>query len=176
MSQRAVISAIGPDRPGIVNEIAAVVRELDLNIEDSRMTVLGGEFAILMSVTGPERAVAGLEPRLARVCGELGLVHLFRPTVERDRTRPSIPYRVRVRAMDHPGIVHEIARFFSARQINIEDLNTETRPAAHTGTPIFDLTMRVQIPPGTQIRALRSAFESFCDEHDLDGVLDPSAP
>jgi glycine cleavage system transcriptional repressor len=174
--RRAVISAIGPDRPGIVNAIAAIVRELGLNIDDSRMTVLGGEFAILMSVTGSEPAVTALEPRLVTVCEQLGLVHLFRPTIERDRTRPAIPYRVRVRAMDHPGIVHEIAGFFSSRQINIDDLNTETRPAAHTGTPIFDLTMRVQLPPDVQVRALRSAFEAFCDERDLDGVLDPLTP
>jgi glycine cleavage system transcriptional repressor len=176
VTRRAVISAIGPDRPGIVNAIAAVVRELGLNIEDSRMTILGGEFAILMSVTGPERALALLEPRLARVCEDLGLVHLYRPTVDRDRTRPAIPYRVRVRAMDHPGIVHEVAGFFSSRQINIDDLHTVTTPAPHTGTPIFDLTLRVQIPPGMQVRALRSAFEAFCDERDLDGVLDPLTP
>jgi glycine cleavage system transcriptional repressor len=172
VSGRAVISAIGPDRPGIVNAIAAVVRELGLNIEDSRMTVLGGEFAILMSVAGDETAVIALEPRIATACAALGLVHLFRRTVERDRSRRGLPYRVRVRAMDHPGIVHEIAGFFSSRQINIEDLETETHPAAHTGTPIFDLSMRVQVPPGVQIRGLRAAFDAFCDERDLDGVLE----
>ncbi|MCZ6710963.1 MAG: glycine cleavage system protein R, partial [Gammaproteobacteria bacterium] len=48
---RAVISAIGRDRPGIVNELSQAVLDLDLSIEDSRMTVLGGEFAVLMSVT-----------------------------------------------------------------------------------------------------------------------------
>jgi glycine cleavage system transcriptional repressor len=172
MNQRAVISAIGPDRPGIVNAIAEVVRSLDLNIDDSRMTVLGGEFAILMSVTGAEHSMSTLEARIAETCRELGLVHLFRPTVERDRTLGGIPYRVRVRAMDHPGIVHEIAGFFSSRKINIDDLNTEVRPAAHTGTPIFELTMRVQIPSRVPVRALRSAFEDFCDERDLDGVLE----
>jgi len=139
------------------------------------MTVLGGEFAILMSVTGGADAMSALEPRISATCGELGLVHLFRPTRERDRSRAGIPYRVRVRAMDHPGIVHEIAGFFSSRQINIDDLNTDTHPAAHTGTPIFELTMRVQVPPGVQVRGLRSAFEAFCDERDLDGVLESVA-
>jgi glycine cleavage system transcriptional repressor len=169
---RAVISAIGNDRPGIVNALAELVRKLELNIDDSRMTVLGGEFAILMSVTGSDAAVASLEAGLPALCGRLGLSHLFRRTRERDRSAQALPYRVRVRAMDHPGIVHEIAGFFSGRQINIEDLTTDTQPAAHTGTPIFSLTMRVEIPASAQPRALRAAFEEFCAERDLDGTLE----
>ena len=44
--QQLVISAIGSDRPGIVEQLTDRIAKLDLNITDSRMTVLGGEFAI----------------------------------------------------------------------------------------------------------------------------------
>lgn len=169
---RAVISAIGKDRPGIVNALAALARNLDLNIDDSRMTVLGGEFAVLMSLTGAAASIDALERDLAALCTKLELGHIFRRTTDRDRSLRTLPYRVRVRAMDHPGIVHEIAGFFSARQINIEDLSTDTQPAPHTGTPIFSLTMRVEIPAAAQPRALRAAFEEFCAERDLDGSLE----
>ena len=170
--ERVVISAIGEDRPGIVNELAAAIRELGLNIEDSRMTVLGGEFAVLMSVAGSSDAITSLGPRFARTCERLGLVHLFRPTGARAKKGDLLPYAVTVTAMDHPGIVHGVAGFFSSRGINIEDLKTQTTHAAHTGTPIFDLEMRVQVPAGTKIHALRTAFEDFCAERDLDGSLD----
>lgn len=171
MTRRAVLSAIGEDRPGIVSALAAMVKELELNIDDSRMTVLGGEFAVLMSVAGADEAVVALEPRLAELCEQLGLAHLFRLT--RDRTAAQgLPYRVRVKAMDHPGIVQRIAGFFSDRNINIEELKTETQHAAHTGTPIFNLEMTVHVPAGTGARALRQDFDAFCDERDLDGSLD----
>ena len=171
--QRAVISAVGEDRPGIVNDLTQLIEELELNIDDSRMTVLGGEFAVLMSVAGEAEAIAALEPRLTTLCEELGLAHLFRPTTERSAATQGLPYQVRVTAMDHPGIVQRIAGFFSARQINIEDLKTETQHAAHTGTPIFNLHMKIHIPAGTGTRKLRQEFEEFCDERDLDGSLDP---
>lgn len=173
-AQRAVISAVGEDRPGIVNDLTQLINELELNIDDSRMTVLGGEFAVLMSVAGEAEAIATLEPRLAALCQELGLAHLFRPTTERSAATQGLPYRVRVTAMDHPGIVQRIAGFFSARQINIEDLKTETQHAAHTGTQIFNLEMKIHVPAGTGTRALRQDFEAFCDERDLDGSLDPA--
>ncbi len=168
---RAVISAIGRDRPGIVNELSQAVLERNLNIEDSRMTVLGGEFAVLMSVTGDEASLATLEVTLEKLCEASGLAYLFRKTEARS-TGHALPYLVRVVTMDHPGVVAGIAGFFSQRQINIRDLNTETERAPHTGTPIFNLRMTVEVPVEVKINELRGEFEAFCSDQDLDGSLE----
>ena len=47
MSEQLVITALGDDRPGIVDELSNALFRHNLNIEDSRMSVLGGEFAVL---------------------------------------------------------------------------------------------------------------------------------
>ena len=168
---RAVISAIGRDRPGIVNELSQAVLDMTLNIEDSRMTVLGGEFAVLMSVTGDDMSLEKLEVELEALCKASGLAYLFHNTDARV-TAHALPYTVQVIAMDHPGIVARVAGFFSAREINIRDLNTVTERAAHTGTPIFNLTMIVEVPAGVKINELRGEFEEFCGEQDLDGSME----
>ena len=167
---RAVISTIGRDRPGIVNELTEAISALGLNIEDSRMAVLGGEFAVLMSISGTAEALATLDQRLATRARDTDFAYLFRPTDNREPT-PNLPLRVDVAAMDHPGIVHGIANFFSSRGINIRDLETEAEHAAHTGTPIFNLTMTIEIPAGTRIGQLRADFEAYCDDHGLDGSM-----
>lgn len=168
---RAVISTIGRDRPGIVNELSETVFGLGLSIEDSRMTVLGGEFAVLMSVAGDTEALQQLDARLSGLARAADFAYLYRPTDART-TSHSIPYQVRVVAMDHPGIVHGIAGFFSARNINIRELETETERAAHTGTPIFNLLITVEVPAGSRIGQLRAEFEAFCEERGLDGALE----
>ncbi len=168
---RAVISTIGRDRPGIVNELSELVAELELNIEDSRMTVLGGEFAVLMSISGDESALETFATKLSALATAQDLQHLFRKTEARDTSTATLPYEVKVVAMDHPGIVHRVARFFSSREINIRDLKTETQPAPHTGTPIFSVTMAVEVPSSIKVRELKDAFEAFCDEQDLDGEI-----
>ena len=61
MSSLIVISALGSDRPGIVEALSGAVLAREGNILDSRMTVLGGEFAVLMLVSGQEDALAQLE-------------------------------------------------------------------------------------------------------------------
>ncbi|WP_304439955.1 ACT domain-containing protein, partial [Oleiphilus sp. HI0061] len=59
-----VISSIGTDKPGIVNELAKACSTNQCNIIDSRMTVLGGEFAVIMMVSGAWDAIAKLEASL----------------------------------------------------------------------------------------------------------------
>ena len=171
---RAVISTIGKDRPGIVNDIAQIVHDLNLSIEDSRMTVLGGEFAVLMSVAGGALPLQRLETKLGKLAEQLHLAFLFRRTSTRESVQGRIPYTVSVTAMDHPGIVYRVASFFSSQNINIYNLDTVTEPAPHTGTPIFSLVMEVEVPPEIRIVELRDSFFYFCDDHDLDGELRPS--
>ncbi len=167
---KAVISTIGRDRPGVVNLVSEAVFERGLSIDDSRMTVLGGEFAILMLVAGSDDDLEALDARLTELCAENELAYLFRRTDARPEERV-MPYRVRVVAMDHPGIVRSVAGFFSSRDINIRELETETERAPHTGTPIFNLTLTVEVPHGTKVARLRHEFEAFCEERDLDGTL-----
>ncbi|EGV51782.1 glycine cleavage system protein R [Candidatus Endoriftia persephone str. Guaymas] len=168
-----VISALGRDRPGIVNELSKTILEGECNIVDSRMTVLGGEFAILLMVEGQWNTLAKLESALPEIEKRLGLTIIAKRTEERAPSSNQLPYAVEVVAMDHPGIVHQLAEFFSERQINIEDMVTSSYAAAHTGTPMFSVTMSVGIPANLHIATLRDDFMDYCDSLNLDGVLEP---
>ncbi len=168
-----VISAIGSDRPGIVNELSQAVLDHDCNISDSRMTVLGGEFAILLMVEGNWNTLAKLEEGLPSLGNSLGLTIISQRTEERATTSGLLPYAVEVVSMDHPGIVHSLAGFFSQRDINIEDMVTSTYAAAHTGTTMFSVNMSVGIPADVHIASLREEFIEFCDSLNLDAVLEP---
>ena len=171
---RAVMAAIGQDRPGLVNDLTKLAHDLKLSIEDSRMTVLGGEFAVLMSISGGGLALARFEDKLTQLAEADGLACLFCRTGDREGVEGFLPYTVSVTAMDHPGIVHAVASFFSSRQINIHSLDTTTERAPHTGTPIFSLAMEIEIPPTVRIAELRDAFFYFCDDRDLDAEFRPA--
>ena len=138
-----VISALGKDRPGIVNQLSKAIYELDCNITDSRMTVLGGEFAILLLVDGQWNQLARLEDEVADLEQQLALTIVTRRTEPRKASADLLPYAVEVVSLDHPGIVHHLARFFSERGINVEDMSTTSYAAAHTGTPMFAVNMHV---------------------------------
>ena len=167
---KAVIATLAEDRPGLVSELSAIVHGLGLNIEDSRMTVLGGEFAVLMSVAGEESGLTALETQLAAQARDSGFVYLFRRTASRSAAEHQL-FNVTVESMDHPGIVSGVTRFFSERGVNIRVLNTDTERAAHTGAPIFNLTMEIEISTDQAMGELREAFAAFCEVEGLDGEL-----
>ncbi len=168
-----VLSALGKDRPGIVDQLSRTILEHDCNIADSRMTVLGGEFAILLMVEGNWNTLAKLENAIPALAQRLDLTIIARRTEERLPSPEQLPYAVDVVAMDHPGIVYNLASFFSSRNINIEDMLTSSYAAAHTGTPMFSVHMAVGIPANVHIATLRDEFMEFCDSLNLDGVLEP---
>ncbi len=171
--QYLVISALGQDRPGIVNDLAMHVVDAGCNIIDSRMAVLGGEFAIMMMVEGAWSAVAKLETQLPGLQKKLGLTVITKRTEEHEPKSGGRPYMVEVIAMDHPGIVYKLANFFSSRNINIQDLNTDSYRAAHTGAQMFSANLTVNIPAHIHVARLREEFLDFCDGLNLDAVLEP---
>lgn len=173
MEQLMVVSALGSDRPGIVQALTGAVLDRKGNILDSRMTVLGGEFAVLMLVAGMHDTLEALQTVREDLERELSLTITLKPTEAPSERSAGRPYEVEVVAMDHPGIVHDIARFFSARLINIDDLITGTYAAPHTGTQMFSLHLTLSIPAEESIGQLRDAFVEFCEERNLDASMKP---
>ncbi|MDH5183745.1 MAG: glycine cleavage system protein R [Gammaproteobacteria bacterium] len=171
--QQLVISAIGQDRKGLVSQLSSAIVDNGANILDSRMTILGGEFAILILVTAAWNSLAKLEQQLPSLGQELGLTLISKRTTATLHTEAAIPYHVEVVAIDQPGIVKQIAGFFSDQGINIYDLNTVGYQAAHTGTPLFSISMTINVPAELSLSELRERFFSLCDQQNIDGIIEP---
>ena len=171
MNQKLVITALGEDRPGIVDELSSTLFSHQLNIEDSRMSVLGGEFAVLLLVTGNEQAIASFIDKKKEAESALKMTLTVKTTEVATTSQTLIPYDVEVISIDYPGIVHKLSNFFSERQINIVDLETDRYAAPHTGTPMFSLHMTIGIPAKISIAGLRDDFLNMCDELNLDAKI-----
>ena len=173
MQNHFVISALGNNRPGLVHQLSKAVKDCGCNILDSRMAVLGGEFALILLLAGTWDAIAKIESMIPRLEDSLDLTLISRRTEVREKVANLMPYAVEVVASDRPGIVHDIAQFFSSRDINIEELFTGSYAAAHTGTPMFSLHVTISVPTNTSIAALRGEFMDLCDQLNLDAVMEP---
>jgi len=173
MNDFMVLTAIGEDRPGIVDELSSILLDTNLNIEDSRMSVLGGEFAIILLISGSPDALKTIAQQQQNLEQTLNLSVLLKTTQKRPSESHQIPYSIKVVGMDNPGIVHRLTRFLSEHGINIEDLETENYPAPHTGTPMFAVYMTVNIPNELATSKLRDDFIELCDEQNLDTHFAP---
>lgn len=168
-----VISVLGKDRPGIISSISKVIAEHSCNIEDSRMTVLGGEFAAVLLIEGKWNMLAKVESSLPDLEQQLGLTIVIKRTSERENTRSLVPYAVDVFSLDRPGIVNSLSKFFAERDINIEDMVTSAYADPRTATQVFSVHITVGIPANIHIASLRDEFMDYCDDLNLDSSLEP---
>ena len=124
MQQLVVISAVGTDKTGVVNDLTKLILDSGGNLEESRMTALGSEFAMLMLVSGNWHALNKLEGALEKMARGSDLTLSVRKTEERAGTEDCMPYLVDVVSLDQPGIVYNLAHFFTSRDIEISEVAT----------------------------------------------------
>ena len=169
-----VLTAVGPDRPGLVNTLASLIRDAGASIEDSRMAILGGEFAVILLISGSPGAVVRAKEIGARVESELDLRCILKET---SPAPPSdyLPYRIEVDGADRPGIVQAIAAILAGRGINVASLESRLTLAPFSATPMFVLEASLQVPSKTVLSELRSELTATCEEENLDFRLEPGA-
>jgi glycine cleavage system transcriptional repressor len=165
-----VLSALGPDRPGLVAEITEYLTERGANVEDSRMAVLGGEFGVLVLVSGTPAEIEKIEHDRAGLSGKTGLELLLRRTKspEDHRRAASIPCLVTAEALDHEGIVRAVSRALHGAGVNIVSLETSAYEAPVTGSPLFRLEARVDLPRNVTVGNLRKAMDTVAEAENLD--------
>ena len=138
------VTAIGRDRPGIVAGLTGVLVDAGGNIDDSQMSILHGQFAVMLIVSVPdETAIGDLQGDLDEAGRTLGMDAVTLCPVSELERGPNPTHVVTVYGADRPGIVHEAARLMADRNIDITDLKTR-RTASGEGH-LYTLMMEVAV-------------------------------
>ena len=173
MEKLIAVTAIGPDRTGLVKDLSQTISAAGGSILQSRMTTLGQEFAMLVLVSANWHAIKKVEESLDELQKSANLTITYRDTNERDKQPPAAPYSIDIVSIDQEGIVAGIATFFANRGIEIVDLNTRQYNAAHTGAAMFSVRMAVNIPGAIHLATLRDEFHELCEKENLDAIIEP---
>ncbi len=168
-----ILNLIGPDQPGLVAGVTRLVADTGCNLEASRIAVLDGYCCMALSASGNWKTLATLETRLERMEEEVGLVVVARRGPLTESSQPAMAYAVDAIALDAPGLLHALADFFTSRGVNLRDVQTRVYTSQQTGARMFAANMVIEIPASQHLASLRGEFMDFCDELNLDGVLDP---
>jgi glycine cleavage system transcriptional repressor len=175
MDQHVILTAIGADRPGLVDEVSQFIFQRGGNIADSRMVNLRGQFAIMVLLSGSPETVSRLESDLGGLCAKAGLHAEVRPASPAKPQATALsqarPYRLRATAMDQSGLVHRIAHLLREHNVNIESLDSRLSAAPISGAPIFEMDLVLTVPQQVPLPTLRSALGKLCDDLNIDWQL-----
>jgi glycine cleavage system transcriptional repressor len=172
MSSHFILTALGQDRPGLVEGVSAYIFERGGNIADSRMINLRGQFAIMMLIGGSESSLKKIQTELGQLGKTTGLQANIAPASDSTgSTEAAMPYQLTATAMDQAGLVHRIAQLLREEKINIENMDTELKAAPITGSPMFEMKLVMSVPKSCPVGKLREKLSRLCDELNIDWQL-----
>lgn len=162
---RVALTFIGKDRPGIIAGVSRALFETGGNIEDTTMTILEGQFAMILLAALPhppaeKKVKQGLES-LKRKWGLNYFWERLPSDLVRGEKHPpgTQSYVVSVIGKDRTGIVYETSRILARSQLNITDLNSKILGKGKKS--VFAMVLEVDVPKGFKIKRLEPAWNGL---------------
>lgn len=155
MTNFLVVTAMGTDRPGIVNELAKLVTDADCNIVDSRMAVFGNECTLILLLSGQWNAIANFEGSLPAQSARLELITLLKRTSEHTLLEYSERLSIRLHGEDAPNCIGKFSQYLAERAIDLSSLRTRAKDG------LQQISMQINLPPEIDSEKVKLDFTTL---------------
>lgn len=167
-----LLTAVGPDQPGMAHAVAQVLFEAGCNIDDTTMTRLGGQFAMILLVALP--ASLTLE-ELATELNSLRSTHGLTIDLSPAPPAPAASglagerFMVSLYGPEAKGLVARATGVLAGLKVNITDVQTRV---ANEGTAYLML-LEVEAPRGLTGRQLEEALQATASQDGPQAIRAP---
>ncbi|MDR1050212.1 MAG: hypothetical protein LBP95_03860 [Deltaproteobacteria bacterium] len=167
--KQALVTIVGPDRPGIVHLISRVLASQGCHILSVSQTTLLGQFAGVFSTKVPENLT--LEALGGEFAGSLegqNLSHWIAPPADDlgPSARESEPYVLTIVGPDRLEVIPEVTRTVASFEANIDNLRAITIDGARNSgeEPPLALVLEITVPVEVQQNVFRQALSLTAEE------------
>lgn len=171
MAKTIILTIIGPDKPGLVDDLSAVITEHGGSWLESRMSKLSGYFAGILRISVPKKSFDAIQEALKAMESNGLSLQIECETVE----KVEVPHRdvhLEIMGPDHPGIVHDIAHALAEKSISIADLSSECIDGAMSGEKVFHAAIVASIPKEVSLDDTREELEDLANKLMVDITMD----
>jgi glycine cleavage system regulatory protein len=167
MATSLVVTAIGPDRPGIVNQLSDVAQRFGANWAASRMASLAGQFAGMVHFEVDDAHAEALATAL-RALEASGLRVVIAKSDAKAAPGARRMVRLELVGHDRPGIVRDLSGSLAARNVSIHELHTQVASAAMSGEHLFKVKALLAVPESLPDEELKRGLEGLANEMMVD--------
>ena len=170
-----VISVLGTNSTDFIGEILPIVRDCNCNILEIRSSQLSQSNAAYLLIQGNWNQIAKVESTLEYVQKRIDIkIQTLRPDhKDKERTKDCIPYSLETLSLDKNSVVESITAFLYDREIMIEEIVGSSYQAPYIQSAVFSTKFIVLVPPQLPLLSLREEFLDFCDQLNIDAILEP---
>ena len=162
MQHQYIISYIGVDRPGLVDQISQIIHQAGGSWLSSHSANLSGMFSGMVQVALSENNAEELKDSLAKIESDSLQISVTR--IEGQVATSNSHLEIRVMGADRTGIVQEFSSALSNLGVNLEELETDVSPAPMSSEMSFTAVAKVSLPESLNIDRIRESLESLSDD------------
>jgi glycine cleavage system transcriptional repressor len=169
------ITLLGSNQINFIGEILPVVRDCNCNIIEIRSSHLGQSAAAYLLIQGNWNQIAKFENTLENIQKRLEIkINTLRPDQkEKDKGKDFLPYSLETISLDNESVVESITSFMFDRDISIEEITGSSYQAPYIQTSVFSTKLVILVPSQLPLLSLREEFLDFCDQLNIDAILEP---
>jgi glycine cleavage system transcriptional repressor len=167
------ITVLGNNPINFIAEILAVIRDCKCNIIELRSSSLSQSTAAYLLVQGNWNQIAKLESMLEFFERRADIkINTLRPEM-REKSKERLPYSLETLSLDKDNVVESIVSFLMVRDIAVEEVTASSYQAPYIQNTVFSTKFIILIPPQQHLLSLREEFLDFCDQLNIDAILEP---
>ncbi|WP_137938637.1 ACT domain-containing protein [Chitinivorax sp. B] len=169
MSVFLVLTVIGDDKPGLVEQLSVTISRHQGNWLESSMSHLAGKFAGILKVSIPSNQADALKAAL----GNLSQLKVIAETSV-DATPKQFNRKLTLNLVgnDRIGIVREVSQVLAKHTVNVEKLTTFTSSAPMSGDVLFHAKAELEADASLDAPALQRELEQLSNDLIVDITLD----
>ena len=161
MTKSVVITLIGDDRPGIVEEVSRIIVAHEGEWIESRMANVSGKFAGILRADLPD---GQCEIFADKIKSGVEGVQVTIELADRETQPAGQCYRLDLVGQDRPGIIHRISSALASHGATVEDLESEVVEASMSGEKLFKANITLCLGEGGNIDELGEILEQLANE------------
>ncbi len=173
LKHHIILTAQGSNSANMLGRLADMCAKNKCHILESKVQKFGDDIALIMLIEGSWHAIAKLEGCLRQINKTTDIVFSCKRTQMLPNPPSGLPYQAQLIASDRPGILSELCNFFSKNGIQVDECNAETYLPSRSETKMCQLQINIRIPTKAHIATLRDTFMAYCEELNLDALLEP---
>lgn len=158
--QAMVLSIIGKDKSGLVDDVAKAVAKAEGNWLRSSFCHLAGHFAGFVEVTLPKEN----QNKLVSDCHALSNLQITLLPANEYAVADTKQSIIKVTGNDRKGIVRDVTGALTSFDVNIVELDTKCESAPNWGNLLFTANIVVETPKAFETTKLRDAIEDIADD------------
>ncbi|WP_026959472.1 MULTISPECIES: glycine cleavage system protein R [Aliagarivorans] len=162
MTQHLVVTAVGTDRPGIVNQLTQLASQCGCNIVDSRMALFGSEFTLIMLLSGEHNAMLQIETRLPIMAQQLQLLTVLKPTTPHTQLDYHTTALLQLTITDSPGVISQVTQLISDHGLDLVGLKSNL--FSEQGNEMLSAEFEAKLSTDADHKLLSADYDRLCEK------------